>query len=344
MMAFKHLHELLKEDQEPFQLKSYISDKRYQLKRPNNPSNTLQIKKNITIVTKKSSLATKHSFCKNACFLSFQNSPDVRKSPFFDFPSPSKKSPLIRNGAVLLHVPAKTAALLFEAALRVQSQRNSKEKRGVGFGILGSILKKFKERNTNKQSSRHIPVVTTLRNRNKKKQIGKNVIEVEEKCVEQERRIVSGYCNNSRLSSAGWSESNEEKSLDLESSCSEESEDYSLEEAFAAYEKRFCSSPLSSFRFSLRRSPSGHRTPELSSPAASPRGQNGKKQEQTEGSNIVLEDEKEQCSPVSVLDTPYEAYDDDGLECGDEEEYEDNDYYVEDYNESNGSYAIVQGK
>ncbi|KAG9160466.1 hypothetical protein Leryth_008856 [Lithospermum erythrorhizon] len=348
-MAHKHLHELLKEDQEPFQLKNYISEKRCQLKRVNIiPQTTLQIKKQKNpIIAQKSLASTKRSFCKHACFLSFQDSPDVRKSPFFEFPySPVPKSPLTKNG-VYLHVPSKTAALLFEAAMRVQTQKHAKEKiqlKSSGFGILGSILKKLKDRKTKPNETKSYPA--KLKDQKTKLNEIKSYpakftriisdVNVEELRISGCANDVSCYCNNSRLSSAGWSE----KSLDLESSCSEQSED-SLEEAFAVYERRFCSTPLSPFRFSLHRSPSGHRTPEFSSPATSPGRENETKQEQTEGSNIVLEDEKEQCSPVSVLDTTFEVDDEDGQECGDEDE-DEYEYDDDGDNECNRNYASVQ--
>lgn len=48
---------------------------------------------------------------------------------------------------------------------------------------------------------------------------------------------------------------------------------------------------------------------------------------------VEEEDEKEQCSPVSVLDTPFEE-EEDGHENGDEDEDEDSDLDC--------SYALVQ--
>ena len=82
---------------------------------------------------------------------------------------------------------------------------------------------------------------------------------------------------NSRRCSAVWSESN----VDLESSSSSRSEESEeIDEfgdevrenvGFDFCEKRFCSSPLSPFRFALQSSPSpGLRTPVFSSPATSP--------------------------------------------------------------------------
>lgn len=229
------LSELLKEDQEPFQLKSYIEQRRTQLQiKKRNP-------KILQTPTKRTNL------CKHACFFSFQNSPDIRKSPFHDFYSPCK-SP---KGAVFLHIPAGTAALLSEAAMRIEKQKPKPKTqiKNVGFGLFGSILKRLKDRN-----------------KSKKRAIGEAKLEKPE-TMEAEIRI-SCSCNNSRLSSAGWSEYNEEKSMDLEtstSSCSR-SED---SEIIISCENRFCISP---FRFSLQTSPSisGHRTPDFCSPSASP--------------------------------------------------------------------------
>lgn len=74
-----------------------------------------------------------------------------------------------------------------------------------------------------------------------------------------------------RHSSAVWSESNEDRSLDLDTCSSSidsigfgNCEDFNG--VFASSEKGFCESP---FRFVLHRSPSsGRRTPEFSSPPA----------------------------------------------------------------------------
>ncbi|XP_011094405.1 uncharacterized protein LOC105174110 [Sesamum indicum] len=328
MMAHKQfLHELLKEDQEPFHLKSYIADRQSQLKNPS-CATTLQLRKRRPLVPETS--AKRSNLCKHACFFSFQNSPDVRKSPFLEFPSPAKSPCKSPNRAVFLHIPSRTAALLLEAAMRIQKQQQAKPKsqsKNVGFGLFGSFLKRLKDRSKNKRRA--------IGDNDLKVSEG-NATAVEEK-VEETIRI-SCSCSNRRLSSADWTENNEDKSLDFEAStsscgseCSEE-----INPDFGFSEPRFCSSP---FRFALRRSPSssGRRTPEFCSPAASPRRHVKKEKENYESRSLENlrggeeEEEKEQCSPVSVLDPPFE--DDDGHESRDAEE---DDYDIE------CSYANVQ--
>ncbi|KAI3471973.1 hypothetical protein Pfo_028661 [Paulownia fortunei] len=274
-MAHKQLlQELLKEDQEPFHLKSYIADRRSQLKNPS-PTTTLQLKKRKPIVHETST--NRSTLCKHACFFSFQNSPDVRKSPFLDFPSPAKSPCKSPNGAVFLHIPSRTAALLVEAAMRIQKQQQSKPKaqsKNVGFGLFGSFLKRLKDRSKNKRRA----IGDDL------KVSGKNVTELEEKLEETIR--ISCSCSNRRLSSANWTENNEDKSLDFgasTSSCGSEcSEEINGE--FALSETRFCSSP---FRFSLHKSPSssGRRTPDFCSPAASPTRHANQEKENHESRN-----------------------------------------------------------
>ncbi|KAE8690063.1 growth-regulating factor 3 isoform X1 [Hibiscus syriacus] len=141
MMSHKHLHELLEEDQEPFLLNKFIADRRCQLNKPS-PQAHLRIKKPKPI---SQNLNFPSNFCKNACFFS-------SKSPFFELASPSK-SPCTSPNAIFLHIPAKTAALLLEAALRIQKQSSSKTKhnRGTSFDFFGSILKRLTHRNRNRK-------------------------------------------------------------------------------------------------------------------------------------------------------------------------------------------------
>ncbi|XP_060177004.1 uncharacterized protein LOC132607171 [Lycium barbarum] len=281
-MAQKHLHELLKEDQEPF----YITNKRFQLKRLNfsSPKTSLiQIKKTQKPITQTST----STFCKNTCFFSFNDSPDIRKSPL--------KSP--QNGKVFLHVPTKTATLL-EAAMRIQKvQQTSKPKtqiKKVKFGVLGSILKKLKDRNSNKKGENSVRIISTSA------EITRNAYE--EKCMDLET-----YSSNNG---------------DLDT----------------------C--PLSPFRFSLQRCKStGDVMPEFTSPVSHKK--EGKENDETIGIDQLVEeaDEKEQCSPVSVLDPPFEE-DDDGHEGGDDDD-EDCDLEGGDDDEGEGcdlecSYALVQ--
>ncbi|MBA0800673.1 hypothetical protein Gohar_011093 [Gossypium harknessii] len=343
MMGRKHLQELLEEDQEPFHLNKYIADRRCQLKKPSSQTH-LQLKK-----PKPISQTSKFpsSFCKNACFFSFHDSPDPRKSPLLGFPSPCK-SP----NAIFLHIPARTAALLLEAALRIQKHSSSITKHhngGTGFGFFGSILKRITHRNRNRKreianDGAKVSVKDILRwdpavakNNLSQKKMSSSTSISEEK---------SGYemgfsCSyNGRPSSAVWSESNEEKSLDTSCSCSQ-SEDF--EEIFLSKDVFGNSSAFPScespFHFVLQRSPSfGHRTPIFSSPATSP----GRHQKQDKESYNEVEslkkaqvvEEEEQFSPVSVLDPPFEDDDDRHVNVDDDDGNDSFDLEC--------SYAVVQ--
>ncbi|KAI3447491.1 hypothetical protein Pfo_004156 [Paulownia fortunei] len=318
MMAHKQLlHELLKEDQEPFHLKSYIADRRSQLNK-SSPITTLQVKKCKPIApetsTKRSNLR------KHACFFSFHNSPDVRKSPFLDFQSPAMSPCKSPTGAVFLHIPSRTAALLVEAAMRIQNQQQSKPKaqiKNVGFGLFGSFLKILKDRSKNRNRAIGDNELKVSRNYESKVK-GK---------LEGDIRI-SCSCNSSRLSRGD---------LDASTSTCWPEELDEINGDFALRETRFCSSPVSPFRFSLHKSPSssGRRTPDFCSPVASPSRHVKQEKENyatREDSDNVhgAEEEKEQCSPVSVLDPFFE---DDAHESIDAEE--------EDY-DLDCSYANVQ--
>lgn len=149
MMAHhsKHLlHELLREDQEPFQLKSYIAERRSQLTNKSSPITGLQVKKRKPIIPETS--AKRGDLCKHACFLTFHHSPEVGKSPFADFLSREMSPCKSPAGAVFLHVPSRTAALLVEAAKRVKPKSQIKS---PGFGLFGSLLRILKDRNKNKK-------------------------------------------------------------------------------------------------------------------------------------------------------------------------------------------------
>lgn len=256
-MAQKHLHELLQEDQEPFQLKHYIADRRCQLNK--NPS-----KYSLQAVKKQKSISPGNTLlCKHACFFS-----SIRKnsckgveilSPINFSVSTPKSSPARKK--VFLHIPASTSSLLLEAAMRIQQKQKQNrpvklKKTQMGFGLFGSILKKIKERSKKREINHEIGTQNN--------EIG------------GELRSGSCSCNHSRLSSAGWSESNEEKSMDFETSSSCRSENEEIENIahgdFPICETKYCSSPISPFRFSLQKcsSSTGCRTPEFSSPAASP--------------------------------------------------------------------------
>ncbi|PON31408.1 histone-lysine N-methyltransferase SETD1B-like protein [Parasponia andersonii] len=330
-MAQKQLKELLKEDQEPFFLKDYIADRRDQMKRASTRTHHLQVKKRKPISANRNFPG---KFCKNACFLSLNDSPNLRKSPLFEFPSPAK-SPCKTPNAIFLHIPARTAALLLEAALRIQKQSSSSssskpktQKQNHGFALFGSFLKRLTHRNWSNRT-REIESSNGVVK-------GTSVVKEEEKTVStyshDDDRVMTA-CTG-RPSSAIWSESNEEKSLDLETSSSSSQfpdseeldfltklmrEGSTADFAFCDHENNFCQSP---FRFVLTRSPSsGHRTPEFSSPAASPshHKQEDKKNYVSENSQVEEEEEeKEQFSPVSVLDPPfeddYDGRDDEGFD------------------------------
>ncbi|KAL3642666.1 hypothetical protein CASFOL_013481 [Castilleja foliolosa] len=303
MAQKQFLHELLKEDQEPFRLKNFIADR---LNKSSPPATNLHLRKR----------KPNHTLCKHACFLSFQNSPDVLKSPFPNFLSPAKSPRKSSNGAVFLHVPPKTAALLVEAAMRIQKQQQSKPKsqgsKNIGLGLLGSILKRLKDRSKTKTRA-----------------IGENgfTISGQHKFAadgdDEEIVRISCSCSNRRPSSANWTENNElefEASTSFSSECSDEV----IYGDFEFCETRFCTSP---FRFNLLKSPppSGRRTPEFCSPPASPtRCIDQENDNYRTSSDKAQEDDKEQCSPVSVFDPPFE---DDRRLSGDTNE--DDDYDLE---------------
>ncbi|XAR64641.1 hypothetical protein NMG60_11008394 [Bertholletia excelsa] len=309
MMAQKHLHELLEEDQEPFLLKNYVEDRRSLLWRPIIPRpSTLQTKK------RKPALP--------ACFSSFHDSPDYRKSPFGDFRRPTAMSRSPK--AVVLHVPARTAALLLEAAMRIQKQSSSSNTKtqikNAGLGLFGSILKKLSGKNRSTSATKSVGEAEKVREK---------VLAVDNKCALE----MDFACSSSRRNSAIWSESNGEKSLDLETStsCRSEDSDEKENEGFAFHEDHFCSSPLSPFRFALQKSPSsGRRTPKPTSPTSSGPENN----QENKIHPVEEEEEKDQCSPVSVLDPPFEEDDDDdrhedgGLDGDDDDDGQDISYTI----------------
>ncbi|KAK1404743.1 1,4-alpha-glucan-branching enzyme 2 [Heracleum sosnowskyi] len=297
----KHLRELLSEDQEPFLLDKHIADKRCYLK----TTTSLQPKKHNLFINQTSSSSKHVSFlCRKACFMSFKDSPEFKKSPF---PSPAK-SPCKAAATRFLHIPAKTAAMLLEAALKIQSTKPKTQAQNSGFGLFGSFFKRLG--NKNKARKREICVNDA------------STASVEETIVVLCSKKMEEISEDTRrVSSAGWSESNEGKSLDMES-CSTTS-------------RSDCSSPTSSpFHFALQT----NLTPDILSPVASPVCHSKKDDEHDKESlqkiPVAEEAEQDQFSPVSVLDPPFE--DDDEQHRGDEEDEEDSDFDVE------GSYAIVQ--
>lgn len=212
------------------------------------------------------------NFCKNACFFSFRNTSDLLNSPLFEFASPAK-SPSKSPNAIFLHIPARTAALLLEAALRIQKQSSSSKphKRTNGFGLFGSLFKRLTQRNRKRE-------IQGGGVNGSRKEEEKMVSEKAKNNFNLRNYEVGFPCSyNGRSSSAVWSETNEDKSLDMETSSSGQSDD-SDEIGFVSKRKHitdcaccdhsFCESP---FRFVLQRSPSsGRQTPEFSSPVSSP--------------------------------------------------------------------------
>ncbi|CAA0829677.1 Unknown protein [Striga hermonthica] len=259
-MAHKQLlHELLRVDQEPFHLKTFISDRRSLLKMPSPappPPATSpdKIRKSVQILYKS------------------------EKSPPRNFRSPAAEA--------LLRVPPDTAELLAEAAARIQKRRKSMWPQSKvritssGSGLFGSVLKMLKDRSKGKS-----------------------------RAVGEHNFNISG--ENERVD--GIKIDKKTKTIIGD---------------FGSPVKRFIPCPLSPSRFSVPESPSssGRRTPALGSPeAASPsRGvklqddQNGETGENSNNVNGV--DEKEQCSPVSVLDIFFEDETNESINAAVEEE------------------------
>ncbi|KAL8036335.1 hypothetical protein ABFX02_12G151700 [Erythranthe guttata] len=89
----------------------------------------------------------------------------------------------------------------------------------------------------------------------------------------------------------------------------------------AIRETRFCSTP---YRFPPRKTPSsssGHLTPDSCSPVVSPISHVNKEKENYTGVKDSVEEEKEQCSPVSVLD-PFSEDDDEHESVDADEDYD----------------------
>ncbi|KAH0907998.1 hypothetical protein HID58_039825 [Brassica napus] len=318
MASQRHLKDLLEEDQEPFQLQSYISDRRCQI---NPPATHLQVKKRRAI-SQNAGLPSR--FCRNACFFSLRESPDPNKSPLFE-----PKSLNQRQNAMFVNIPARTASMLLEAAVRIQKHSSSEGSKtrtrnaGNAFGIFGSVLKKLTHRKKREISGG---------NDGDRVSSVKNMVSWESPLV---RKIVTRKSKREtqnpasepqlsrRSSSSGvWSESviNEERSYDcdFETSISSRSGSDGLDE-FASElmnggdfseDKRFCESP---FHFVLQTMPStsGFRTPNFSSPAASPRHDCQEMKKESYEVEEEEEEDKEQSSPVSVLDPPFDDDDED---------------------------------
>ncbi|KAL3623387.1 hypothetical protein CASFOL_032203 [Castilleja foliolosa] len=203
-------------------------------------------------------------------------------------------SPRKSPAAVFLHVPPQTADILLQAAMRIQNQQKSKLQPQIKNVGLG-VFGSF---------------LKILKDRSKSKNIFRN-------SDADEREKLDGDIISCRL----------DKELDQINNGDS-----------GLLGTRYCASPFR-FSFCQSSSSSGRYSPEICSPAASPsRRVNQEKEyyngENSDDVNIVDDAEKEQCSPVSVLDTFFE--DDDGHESPNEEGDDDNDYDLE------CSYANVQ--
>lgn len=278
----KHLKELLKEDQEPFILNDKLSTTHLQLKKRKPVSS-------------------------NACFFASSTySPDVKKSPLFYFRSPVK-SPCRK-----VQIPPRTASLLLEAALRIQKNsalKKSSSRKHIGFGLFGSILKRLTSRKKHPKNECNVTEERVLIKdliRWDSMNFAQEMQEKEELDMGfEDKRGLSCSCT-STLSSV-WSESNVEKSFDLETSSSRSEDSVNMEFVDDVH-KGFCASP---FRFAL------HKSPEFDSPMLSPSRINQKVADSANRSVVgegCEEEDKEQNSPVSVLDPPFEDDDDDDQE------------------------------
>lgn len=280
MASQRHLKDLLQEDQEPFQLQSYISDRRCQI---NAPVTHLQVKKRRAI-SRNTGLPSR--FCRNACFFSLRESPDPKKSPLFEPKSPNRS-----QNAMFVNIPARTASMLLEAAVRIQKQSSSGVSKtrnaGNAFGLFGSVLKKLTHRKKREISGCNDgDRVSSVKDMLKwESPVVRKIVTRKSKSKEEETQNHASESQFSRRSSSSgvWSESvvaNEERSYDCDfetsisyssgSECLDEFASDLMNGADYSEDKRFCESPFH-FVLGTMPSPCGFKTPNFSSPAASPR-------------------------------------------------------------------------
>lgn len=198
------LRDLLREDQEPIQLHNFIAHKHYS-----------KLYKPLFYQTASLNL----TLCTKSCF-----------KPWL-FRSPRKSS--CSSATIFLNIPAKTAAVLLEAATKIHKHSSHTKTHVVNIGFC-SFLKRLWDKNKARKCS--------------------NVLEVNSE--------------DARLSSPGWSQSNEGKSLDLKNSSSTSTCDSTQDADIHSYENKFNSSET--FCFALQRSSNADHTPEFLSPVASP--------------------------------------------------------------------------
>ncbi|XP_013623259.1 PREDICTED: uncharacterized protein LOC106329193 [Brassica oleracea var. oleracea] len=145
----KYLRELLEDDQEPFHLNHYIADLRSQM-----GYSDLRVKK---LKPQNAAVLPPGLFTcgESSCFLATHH---TNKSPLFELRSPPKKES--SDSGVFLRIPARTAAILLEAATRIQKQQSEKanktnnraRNRGNAFGLFGSVLKRLTNRKAKPRS------------------------------------------------------------------------------------------------------------------------------------------------------------------------------------------------
>ncbi|KAL5710747.1 hypothetical protein ACHQM5_021273 [Ranunculus cassubicifolius] len=334
----QHLKQLLNQDQEPFVLESYIHEQRSLLnKLPR--ARASQVKRQNSI---------RENFCKNVCFFSLQNSPIGTKSPLFDFSSSQSKTPRNSNNSntVFVHIPARTAALLLEAAIRIQNQSEKQKAASKnGFGFFGSIFNRLRRRKKNDfERDNEIKVCVRDILRWESQDVCRNAYEEKtEQVTENEENTETsaalGY-EDKRISdvglssSSGWTESIEAKSsIDLETSTSrsddEDAESCCVQQPECNNGDFYLCEKGSPFRFLLDTVLSPRRrSPEFMSPATSPNRRKNQVENNVEGNlkkSDGQEEEKEYCSPVSVLELQV----DDNVEEQDEEEEDEDDSELE---------------
>ncbi|GMH30156.1 hypothetical protein Nepgr_031999 [Nepenthes gracilis] len=350
-MAQKNLlKELLKEDQEPFQLNAYISSKRCQLKKQSLPVRTqtqLRLKGSEPISLNASNPT---NFGKGACCFSFQESPDLRNSSLFDFQSPTR-SPFRGSNALFLHVPARTAALLLVAAMKIQKKPKSQIK-NLGFGIFGSVLERLTLRDRNRK--REISETGDPSLKNQKFNCSKRGKRDEPENIVEQKSGLETDISNGRLGVvlSESSKGNSKSSSFLEGcSCSGRPEDVEESEEVDELENigdsSFCFSPLNTFRFALHRSPSpDRRSPGFAFPALSPTRSNfeenlNHEKESTEKFHAEEgEEDKDQNSPVSILDPPFEDEEEHEEEEDDDDDDEEEDENQEEVEENDDGYHL----
>ncbi|KAI4318845.1 hypothetical protein MLD38_032505 [Melastoma candidum] len=145
----KHLHELLSQDQEPFLLHDYLLHRLRQL----HPPSTALLLPPSRPSTRRLSFPSLYDFSLKR--LRFVPSHNPANSPLFELPSTASppRSPRHR-AAVSLLVPARTTALLLEAASRIQRSGSARLPRKQSFGgrIMGLVMKRFARRKSKSAS------------------------------------------------------------------------------------------------------------------------------------------------------------------------------------------------